>query len=402
MYDNKSHIFQSTTCIDYQTLLDYHHKKLNPMQQHEVERHLTDCELCTEALEGIAMLDTTDSLNETMQQVSEKYPMQPKSAHLSINRWWYAAASVVLMVAVGWVLSTYQYHAKEELAQQLPATKNPAAHAAKPVEQKTNTAASTREEDNQPFIYQSISSAPSHADMKQKSVVESNKKERIADQGAVALQTPASVSEAAPPTIATDVEEKPVSDQATAKPAIHAASVIKENNPSLKNISGFKTYDYTTEYSLRQSATDANNGINANYETRKTHEKSAAWNHIKSTDVSYSDFLEEALFNYKQKNYSSAIQKFQLILADHPNDVNALFYAALCYAENGQYDKALTLLNHLDASGNETFIQESQWNRALILLKTGEQSKAIALLRKIAAEGGMYATQAQQQLAKEK
>lgn len=46
------------SCISEKMLLEYAHGELDANQEHLVERHLIDCELCTDALEGLMLIKT--------------------------------------------------------------------------------------------------------------------------------------------------------------------------------------------------------------------------------------------------------------------------------------------------------------------------------------------------------
>jgi anti-sigma factor RsiW len=50
-------IFVSTRqCPGQQQLLDYIQGRLSPAEQHEVEKHVADCELCSDAVEGLSAI----------------------------------------------------------------------------------------------------------------------------------------------------------------------------------------------------------------------------------------------------------------------------------------------------------------------------------------------------------
>lgn len=56
-------IFISTRqCPGQQQLLDYIQGRLSPAEQHEVELHVADCELCSDALEGLAAIDQKERI----------------------------------------------------------------------------------------------------------------------------------------------------------------------------------------------------------------------------------------------------------------------------------------------------------------------------------------------------
>lgn len=56
MNDHFTDIFTETACPTQDQLLAYVENKLSPAERHEVERHIADCELCSEAVEGLAAI----------------------------------------------------------------------------------------------------------------------------------------------------------------------------------------------------------------------------------------------------------------------------------------------------------------------------------------------------------
>jgi hypothetical protein len=53
MNDAYNDLFTTTQCPTQQELLDYVQGKLSAEKQHEIELHLSDCEMCSEAVEGL-------------------------------------------------------------------------------------------------------------------------------------------------------------------------------------------------------------------------------------------------------------------------------------------------------------------------------------------------------------
>jgi anti-sigma factor RsiW len=55
-------IFTATSHLSTGRLLNYLRRELSPGEAHEVERHLADCDFCSDALEGLKKLDDTSSM----------------------------------------------------------------------------------------------------------------------------------------------------------------------------------------------------------------------------------------------------------------------------------------------------------------------------------------------------
>lgn len=62
MKELHNHIFSNTTCISKETMLRYINKQLSKKELYEVEKHMLDCELCTDAFEGMKMATNSSVL----------------------------------------------------------------------------------------------------------------------------------------------------------------------------------------------------------------------------------------------------------------------------------------------------------------------------------------------------
>ncbi len=62
-------IFGSTGCLTEEQLNNYGAKSLSPGERHMVEKHLLECELCSEAMEGFAIISGKKDLNDIREEV---------------------------------------------------------------------------------------------------------------------------------------------------------------------------------------------------------------------------------------------------------------------------------------------------------------------------------------------
>lgn len=108
--------------------------------------------------------------------------------------------------------------------------------------------------------------------------------------------------------------------------------------------------------------------------------------------------LKTGLAYFNKGKYNKALGEFQLLLEANPNDVNSLFYSAVCFYNIGKYDRTIKNLEAVLKSPNNTFHPEAKWNLALSNLKIGEKSKAKQLLVEIANEKGFYSKRAGEKL----
>jgi hypothetical protein len=77
MNGNKN-MFSSSQHLSREDLIRYNRNALNEKELHEMEKHLVDCELCSEALEGISEMKNSSSLYE----VSKELHLRARKKHL--------------------------------------------------------------------------------------------------------------------------------------------------------------------------------------------------------------------------------------------------------------------------------------------------------------------------------
>jgi hypothetical protein len=78
MNSGKKNIFSSSAHFTRDELVHYSAHRLNESEQHEMEKHLVDCELCSEALKGISEMKNASGLYE----VSKELHLRARRKHL--------------------------------------------------------------------------------------------------------------------------------------------------------------------------------------------------------------------------------------------------------------------------------------------------------------------------------
>ena len=110
--------------------------------------------------------------------------------------------------------------------------------------------------------------------------------------------------------------------------------------------------------------------------------------------VSYVDYLEEAMIIFAKEKYRKANKMFELVLDHYPEDANALFYSGLCNYYLGNYEKSETLFSTPISDQINTFEQESEFYLALTYCRSKQKEKACTLLSNIISRGDFYAESA--------
>jgi TolA-binding protein len=119
----------------------------------------------------------------------------------------------------------------------------------------------------------------------------------------------------------------------------------------------------------------------------------------KDIDIPYIDYLNKTMELFSKGNNKKALTRFQLILETYPDDVNANFYAGLCYYNLKEYLSAILSLEKCLDSKFINFKEESEWYIVKSYLANNEKSKAIELLQNIISNNGYYSIQAKKMIS---
>src|ERR1041385_808086 len=110
---NSINIFSETGCIQHEMLWKYRQGKLSASEKHAVEVHLTDCELCSDALAGMMMLQH-DEMMAGLRESVRKISSPKKVIRFYDYRILSAAAAVAAVVIVfTYVINSSDKHEKQ-------------------------------------------------------------------------------------------------------------------------------------------------------------------------------------------------------------------------------------------------------------------------------------------------
>lgn len=115
MSERNTHIelFTSSGCLSTEALQIYTSDKLASIQKKEVDAHLENCEMCSDALEGMRLLSDPQKLDKIVLEINENLKnklVQKQSKKNTVhNRLYYLAAAASVLVLIG-VFSYFKYY----------------------------------------------------------------------------------------------------------------------------------------------------------------------------------------------------------------------------------------------------------------------------------------------------
>jgi anti-sigma factor RsiW len=104
MNEEYNDLFTTTQCPTQQQLLDYVQGRLTPEQQHEVEMHLADCELCSEAVEGLAAFQQKEQIPVWLQQMRNQMLRKLRSRKRRKDQVTYYTQLAIIVIVILFIL----------------------------------------------------------------------------------------------------------------------------------------------------------------------------------------------------------------------------------------------------------------------------------------------------------
>jgi len=115
-------------------------------------------------------------------------------------------------------------------------------------------------------------------------------------------------------------------------------------------------------------------------------------------NFTYIEFLGKAMEVFSKNEYKKSLWYFKTILANYPDDVNALFYSGISWFQLKEYDNATTAFQKVVVAPFSNFNEEADWHSALSLLKQHRKEAAETKLAEIIRLNGFYAAQARRMM----
>lgn len=171
-----------------------------------------------------------------------------------------------------------------------------------------------------------------------------------------------------------------------------------ERNPT-KSRSNFAMETYVNDLKVldyryyrkkaRQEKTDLLTGTPAAQEYQ-----GAGANQRENLDISYMNFLSNTLSDFNRGEYKVALIGFDQILLTYPDDVNALFYSALCLYNLKQFNLCEQRLKVMNLAKFDNFDEEQHWYLLLCYKAQGKTQEFSDAKQEIIRANGFYASKA--------
>lgn len=393
----KEKIFAASDCLSEEVIMNYLHDRLSGRERHAVEKHLLDCPLCEEAIEGYALMQDNKELKVVAEVTGEK-----ERRNVYFYHRWLAAAMVTAVLFCGGLYFINQElhdkqpeiashpgpgHSKEkkEASSSVPATaEGPVA--VKSEKETMNPTGGGQEEVKgfyDPSADEGTHTAPAAAREDHRSDVPLSKPgtvmpERQTEQEAFG-----------------EVTKNRQEEHATLSPA---SPVYQETKKEEVEVQGYSGVEKKSRNDSRQRTSGSGKMKARVEETSRQGIDADGLQDASSTDVSRQDAMEDALRLYSEGKYAeaSAIYEKMLSSKNEVSDGELFYYAGDCHYRLKNYKNAIASWEKV-VQGMKYF-EEARWKKAEALISDGRKNEAKKLLEEIAAQDGKYKQEAENKL----
>ena len=392
-------LFTETGCIKYDRLLQYHKGKLTAGDKHDVEKHLIDCALCSDAAEGLILAPAGKAIDEINKSLGEL--TNPKK-DLIVKNYILAAASIAAIVVLS--IFTYQQFkdAKIERTTVAESVKQPEQIQLQNNNQQTDITIA----DSGIAVQNSTTLSQEQSQVQQRALIKNEKYDDVAYSEPSMQAAPEKLpvlerlKNVAPLDSVTEASELATTafNDAVGK----SATGTYESGNFITYVDNLKVIDYKDVDSKSISDETEEKSTAAIYQNKEKKEAAVAEESKSGVSVSrkvtYTGLISKPIMLYNEGRYESAVKGFDEILAIHPEDQNAIFYKGMSLYQLKNFNQSATLLSKVSKVAGSPFKEEAQFYVAKSYIGMQDFEKGKLLLQDIAHANGFYAKQAMSEL----
>lgn len=404
---DKHKIFNISGCLTEDALIKYVKGQCNSEISRQIELHLTDCPLCSEAVEGLMEMKEPEKtpiiLEETFQhlfgkQEKTKIPIipitKPQNKRGLKVLYYGIAASFLLLAGSFFAIRYLAMDNKSELSMLDSAEEGVSASKEKSVEFAPPDSFSRDEIDDDDVSLEDKTQNNRNANhiVFEMSTNKSPEEEKVV--GGEKANSGAGYT-----VIVDDLFLSSDADE-----VIPGKDKMKEDNrieeTEVVVVDRVQRMDVGVVENLPVAGKTETSGSNQR-STKGGNKKSAAAQTPACNDTpSTQKDMNDGLNLYKEGDYWGANEEFEKALSLEPDNGQALYYSGMSHFYNNDYANALRLFNQLLKNKNSVYYQSAQWQIAVIQIRQGETKDATRTLSRIIDENGTYRKQAEDEIQK--
>lgn len=439
MSKSLNHIFFDTDCPTDDVLLHYVQGKLSSEEKRAVELHIADCEMCSDAVEGLMLMQNPEEIIIIENELNTKIDTLTSSGSgRNYGFFFKIAASILLLAGLGTIIF-FQVNSEKDNIQLAEITdtltKNSTSKLFEsPTEEYLSKEKGTTEDQsygnkNEDQTFDNAPPPPTSTQMIDRDknlkggTSQSSGKFYVVDDASI-MEDAEMISESEIMNdeldLIAEVKVKEVADERNREEVVSIPKTpensVKVNSDltspavvdskSINDITAtgsvvsLETASITSHRSLKKDSKKVQKAA----ETRKN-EEVYAYEPASAKDVAFSEQTAGYIIQFdvvKEKvndgEYKEALGLIDEVEKSYSKDEALLYYKALCYYKLNKAEDAEKILKKLGKEKTSKLYHDIRWYYALTLISLNKTDDAIAILRQISESDSSYKVEAQRKL----
>lgn len=360
-------------CIDTDILIKYIKGELSGLERNRIERHISTCEMCSDELEGLSIMDNpyrVDEISLELNQRIDKLIEKPEREIPYLGMYLKIAASIVLIIGVSTAIYFSAFRNESAIMPQIVEMEMMDIAAPSPLQDSTND-----------MMLRSIAKA----DKMENSSMGSRKESRKIDlaENEVKYVAPVVVDSVKSDYAVAEMLDDKISEEVV----VAEVKTFEANQFAAESIVQAAPANAERKSALALGGV-AKKALDANKAKEET------------SDLSYNQSKENAIRLYSKKKYIEALAILDAISQNHARNDTLTFYSSLSTFHLNRFDKTIQTIVDLANNPKSVFYNQAKWYYAQALIGAERNNDAIIILEQIVNENSTYKKEALKALEK--
>jgi len=363
MKDENNISSQSGDCISTDVLLKYIKGELSGYMKNMVERHVASCEMCSDELEGLSLMEKPERIDEITLDLRRKVDETINLPYKEIPYLKFSVQVAAVMLILIGVSALYFFFVYRQ--------------------PKLDYVTLSRMELDE---IASLGKGGSDTLFLGSSEVVKH------DKGLLKVETVDEVASLkyAPPIVIDSIETKEV----------HYAVLDDRDTVRISEIEkSEKERVVVNEVSIQSAPLSASKKVAAEGFAFSANSRLESMD-AGLSNLSYAAKKQAAMRLFEKKKYEQAMNTFEIISSDLPVNDSILLYKSICYYRLTRFDDAILNLTELANNPQKNQFAEARWYYALSLIGAQRRDEAIVVLEQIIKDDSTYKSEAKTELNK--
>ncbi|RPH31726.1 MAG: hypothetical protein EHM93_12320 [Bacteroidales bacterium] len=361
-------------CITSDMLIKYIKGGLSGWERNRIERHISSCEMCSDELEGLSIMENPERVDEIsyeLNQSIDKLTVKPEREMPYLGMYLRIAASIVFIIGVSTVIYFTAFQNKSALMPTYAEMEAMDIASPSPLEDSSN-------------------------DMMLRSIAKADKMENQ-PLGLKKEGRKIDLAENEVKYVAPVVVDSVTSDDAVVEVLNDEVLEFVVNEAKTTEVNQFATESIAqaAPASAERKSSMAVGGL-----TKKAKGTDADNLKEETENLSYDQNKEIAIRLYSKKKYIEALSVFDALSRNHADNDTLAFYTSLCTFHLNRFDETIRTIADLAKNPKSIFYNQAKWYYAKALIEAEKKEEAIVILELIIQENSPYKAKAKNELKK--